>query len=49
MRAVHALSKDGKIMPGVPVSHLTPAQFKLWKEQKELEKEQVKRSSTTAF
>ncbi|KAA6425846.1 MAG: hypothetical protein FRX49_04221 [Trebouxia sp. A1-2] len=28
-------------MPGLPVSHLTPDQFKRWKEQKDLEKEQV--------
>ncbi len=28
-------------MPGVPVSYITPDQFKRWKEQKDLEKEQV--------
>jgi len=35
------VSQKAASMPGLPVSHLTPDQFKRWKEQKDLEKEQV--------
>jgi len=35
------VSQKAASMPGLPVSHLTPDQFKRWKEQRDLEKEQV--------
>ena len=35
------VSQKAASMPGLPVSHLTPDHFKRWKEQRDLEKEQV--------